>query len=126
LTNYKKMNEETNLGLGEDLGNSIPATLIGICVGIVSAFVYPRFLEKTVKGLRKGYVKDVSSFLCEVSSLTTYSLVAGNYVVKPIIENPNEPMSYLGVGLNALSGAVQLAYHLGKGKKNNLETVASE
>ena len=93
-----------------DLVQSVPAATGGILIGCLSAFIYPKYLRDSVNEIRNGGISMVQEFSYYVLGLTTYGAAVTEWVVKPIIRNPSNPESYIGLGLNVLSGGFQVVH----------------
>lgn len=113
-------NEETKKippkKLSYDLAVTIPIGILGGVLGYINSWVNPLAMPNCVKDIRNGEIKNFSDFVYYTAGTLVYFCGVSN-IVEKIIEDHENPVNYIPVGLNIVSGVGQIAYKVGKGKR---------
>jgi len=112
--------------LSTDVGLAPLGILVGGLAGIIEAYFNPLKIPEEVKILNKDGITGVTTYSAFVASHATY-FATWLAITRNIIDEPSNPVNYIPLALNAISGAGQLAYKWGKedaskeSNSNNLE-----
>jgi hypothetical protein len=82
-------------------------------MGFYESLFNPTAVPRYIRGIRDNGVKDFTDFMGYVSGFAGYAAGLGNWT-KLIIDNPENPLSYIPVVTNLISGAAQIGYARGK------------
>lgn len=102
--------------LSYDLAITIPMGILGGVVGYIDSWVHPFAMPYLVKEIREGKIETFSDFASYAAGIWAYCYGVSN-IVEKIIEDPENLVNYIPVGLNIVSVVGQIAYKLGKGKR---------
>ncbi|MBT3691288.1 hypothetical protein HOG16_03545 [Candidatus Woesearchaeota archaeon] len=116
--------ENEQMSLGKDLAFTVPFTLGGLFVGACCAFVYPIGFPKNIVEESRGGINEINHVALNGTATLGYLLGVGAGIVYPIVNNPENPASYIGAGISTLSGLVYGIYQ--KGRSDEREAVSIE
>lgn len=110
----------------QNIGTTLVNSAKGIFVGYGSSIADPLFIRDWGRDIISREVKNVSDAAYSAGSLLAYAYGVSQWVIQPVIDNPHDRASYLGVAGNMLSACAYLGYSLGRKRARSLETNIAE